>query len=78
MPRSTLEAYEDHGPVTPEVFGSAEISQAKADLQELAEVGVSYEAVTDTLEREGVEKFADSFHELVQAIEVSRLRYTNA
>ena len=78
MPRSTLEAYEDRGPVAPELFGSAEISQANADLQALADVGVSYDSVTETLEREGVEKFADSFHELVQAIDVSRLRYTDA
>ena len=31
--------------------------------------GVDYDDVTDTLEREGVEKFADSFDELMSALE---------
>ncbi|MFQ5967497.1 MAG: transaldolase family protein, partial [Acidimicrobiia bacterium] len=73
MPRSTLEAYADHGPVEPDLFGEAEIAQARADLEALAAVGVDYDDVTATLEREGVEKFADSFHELIEAIDSSRL-----
>jgi transaldolase len=35
---------------------------------ELAEVGVDYDDVTDTLEREGVEKFEDSFRELLDSM----------
>jgi transaldolase len=37
-------------------------------LDELAAAGVDYDDVTATLEREGVEKFADSFHELLDGI----------
>ena len=36
--------------------------------EELSSVGVDYDDVTDTLEREGVEKFADSFDELIGAL----------
>ena len=34
----------------------------------LAEAGVDYDDVTDTLEREGVEKFIASFEELLQGL----------
>ncbi len=37
-------------------------------MEELQRVGVDYDDVTDTLEREGVEKFADSFEQLLQAL----------
>ena len=35
----------------------------------IAEAGVDYDDVTETLEREGVEKFADSFRELLEGIQ---------
>ena len=35
---------------------------------ELARAGVDYDDLTETLEREGVEKFADSFDELHAAL----------
>ena len=35
-------------------------------------MGVDYDDVTDTLEREGVEKFSDSFEELMQALGAKR------
>ena len=37
-------------------------------LEELAAAGVDYDDLTDTLEREGVEKFSASFDELLQAL----------
>ena len=40
--------------------------------KELAEAGVDYDDVTDTLEREGVEKFAASFDELLEALSAKR------
>ena len=39
---------------------------------ELARAGVDYDDVTDTLEREGVEKFSDSFDELLDGIRAKR------
>ncbi len=41
-------------------------------LDRLEGVGVDYRDVTDTLEREGVEKFIGSFREMVDDIERKR------
>ena len=38
----------------------------------LEELGISYDDVTDTLEREGVDKFADSFKELLEGVSKKR------
>ena len=43
-----------------------EIAQA---LEALEQVGIHYDQVTKQLQDEGVQKFADSFHELFQGIE---------
>ncbi len=39
---------------------------------ELEEIGLDYEDVTDTLEREGVEKFAAAFDELIGSLQAKR------
>jgi len=41
-------------------------------LDDLAAAGVDYDDVTDTLEREGVQKFSDSFDELLDGIKSKR------
>ena len=41
-------------------------------LERLAEVGVDYDDVVETLEAEGVQKFADSFQELLDGIRAKR------
>ena len=51
---------------------SAALDKARQLLEELAEAGVDYDDVTETLEREGVEKFADSFDELLEGIRAKR------
>jgi transaldolase len=66
MPEETIGAYQDHGRPAPRLeIGTAE---AQKLFDELARAGVDYEDVTDTLEREGVEKFAASFDELIAAL----------
>ena len=35
----------------------------------LREAGLDYEDVTDTLEQEGIDKFAQPFHELLEEID---------
>ena len=40
--------------------------------ERVAEAGVDYDDVVDTLEREGVQKFADSFTELLDGIQAKR------
>ena len=64
LPISTIEAYADHGSSRPAVFGPEEISLARSFLAQLDKAGLDYDEVVETLESEGVQKFADSFGEL--------------
>jgi transaldolase len=69
MPQETIEAFQDHGIAEPRLEqGWAE---AEAVFEQVAAAGVDYDDVTATLEREGVQKFADSFDELIAGIETS-------
>jgi transaldolase len=66
MPEDTIKAYQDHG--SPEPRLQSGLEDAEALLAELERVGVDYDDLTDTLEREGVEKFSESFAELLQTL----------
>jgi transaldolase len=66
MPEETIEAFQDHGEVAPTLEQG--IDEAKRVFEQIEQAGVDYDDVTDTLEREGVEKFADSFAELLEGI----------
>jgi transaldolase len=66
MPEETMEAFQDHGEVAPTLEQG--IDEAERVFEQIQQAGVDYDDVTDTLEREGVEKFADSFAELLEGI----------
>jgi transaldolase len=66
MPDETIEAFQDHGEVAPTLEQG--IDEAKRVFEQIQQAGIEYDDVTDTLEREGVEKFADSFAELLEGI----------
>ena len=66
MPEETIRAFQDHGRVA--LTLEEGIDEAKRVFEQLAEAGVDYDDVVETLEREGVEKFADSFAELLDGI----------
>jgi transaldolase len=67
MPEKTLEATYDHAPLHGDaVTGS--YAEAQKVLDDLAAVGVDYDDVTATLEREGVEKFIVSWNELLDTV----------
>ena len=76
MPEETIVAYQDHGKPEPRLQHGVE--EAERVFAELERAGVDYDDVTDTLEREGVEKFADSFDELMQALDAKRASLTPA
>jgi transaldolase len=76
MPKETIEAFQDHGEV--ELTLERGLDEARAVFRKLVEIGVDYGDITATLEREGVEKFADSFHELIDGIEEKRKQLTPA
>jgi transaldolase len=66
MPEETLEATMDHGDVHLTIKEGLE--EARRLPRMLAEAGVDYDEVTETLEREGVEKFEKSFDEMLEVI----------
>jgi transaldolase len=70
MPEETVGDFQDHGRVA--LTLEQRVDEARRLFDRLAEVGVDYDDVTATLEREGVEKFADSFHELLDSIHAKR------
>jgi transaldolase len=76
MPQQTIDAYQDHGDPQPRL--ERDLEQAHALIDELAAAGVSYEEVTDTLEREGVAKFSDSFTELLEGLREKQASLTPA
>jgi transaldolase len=66
MPFETIENFKDHGRVARTIENN--IPQAHAELDALEQLGIHYAAVTQQLQDEGVQKFADSFHELFKGI----------
>jgi transaldolase len=66
MPEETIRAFQDHG--TPRSTLTEDMAEAQAVFERLAAAGVDYDDVTDTLEREGVEKFEASFAELLDSL----------
>ena len=67
MPLETVRAFQDHGEVKRDSLTEG-IDEANALLADLAAAGVDYDDVVATLEAEGVQKFADSFAELLDGI----------
>jgi transaldolase len=72
MPEETIEAFQDHGEVRGDTVDD-DLEQARALLKEqLPAVGVDYDDVVLTLEQEGVQKFSDSFAELLEGVKAKR------
>ena len=76
MPYETVEAFQDHGEVA--LTLEEGVDEARAVFEQLAAAGVDYDDVTATLEREGVDKFIDSFRELGDGIESKRQQLVTA
>jgi transaldolase len=66
MPPKTLEDFQDHG--KPTLTVDQGIAEVEAQMIELHKFGIALSEVTDELEVEGVQKFADSYNELLDAI----------
>jgi transaldolase len=71
MPLETIVAFQDHGEVRGDTVLDG-VKKAHKLLEKLAAVGVDYDDVTETLELEGVQKFADSFDELLEGVRSKR------
>jgi transaldolase len=67
MPLETINNFRDHGQVRMSIEDN--IPQAHQELDALEKIGIHYDQVTQQLQDEGVQKFADSFHQLFQGID---------
>jgi transaldolase len=70
MPEETIEAFQDHGHVA--LTLEEGLPKAKRLFEQLADAGIDYDDVVRVLEEEGVQKFADSFSELLDGIRAKR------
>jgi transaldolase len=70
MPAETIVAFQDHGKVKQTLTDG--VDEARKLLEQLEKAGVDYDDVVATLEEEGVQKFADSFEELLDGIRAKR------
>src|SRR5437588_6011790 len=70
MPPQTIEAFLDHAVVERTV--DKDVDQARAELAAIEKAGISMDAVTLQLQKDGVKLFADSFDELIDAIRSRR------
>ena len=66
MPEETINDYQDHGDPKPRL--ETGLGEARKLFDKLREAGIDYDDVTTTLEREGVQKFSESFAELLEAL----------
>lgn len=67
LPPATYNAFKDHGKAASTL--ELGLSGAEAQLAALKELGIEMQQVTDQLESDGVKLFADSFSDLLNAIE---------
>jgi transaldolase len=68
MPEATIKAFADHGETRADAVTSS-YAKAQKVLDDLATVGVDYDDVVETLEREAVEKFEASWNELLDSVQ---------
>jgi len=70
MPQETIDAFQDHGESAPTL--EQDLDEAHRVFERVAEAGVDYDDVVVTLEQEGVQKFSDSFTELLDGVKAKR------
>jgi len=68
MPEATVHAFADHGEVPGDTI-TGSYGTARQVLADLAAIGIEYDDVVATLEREGVEKFEASWLEALKSVD---------
>jgi transaldolase len=71
MPLETIHAFQDHGVVRGDTVLEG-LDEARELFTKLEQVGVDYGDVVAVLEMEGVQKFADSFNEIMDSVKSKR------
>ncbi len=72
MPPDTFNAFKDHGKTVDQPTLTAGFDEARATMQQLADVAIDFDDVTTLLLKEGVQKFAKSFEDLYTTIKSKR------
>src|SRR3954471_6325590 len=70
IPPQTYPAFRDHGKVAPTL--EADLDEARAVIDRLAEIGISLKEVTEKLQKDGLTAFVGSFDTLTESIESKR------
>ena len=71
MPLETIEAFQDHGKIPGDTVLEG-VDEARDLLVRLEKAGVSYDEIVETIEAEGVQKFADSFEQIKEEVRAKR------
>ena len=69
LPLETINDYRDHG--DPQLRLDSDIQKATKSFQLLSELGINIDQVTKQLEKEGVDKFSESYDQLIEALETA-------
>jgi len=75
-PAETITAFADHGIVRRTV--DENLDDARATLAAISALGISYDAVTQQLEDEGVSKFGEAYQQIIDEVEKKRLDVPDA
>jgi transaldolase len=70
LPPATIEAFRDHGKVALTI--EKDLEAARETFRRLAEAGIDLDAVTLKLQQDGVRLFAESYDQLIAAVERKR------
>jgi transaldolase len=76
MTRETFLAYLDHG--RPEPRLASDRNLAHEQMRALGTLGIDFSAITEALEREGVDAFTSSFRSALDTIAAKRRRLSAA
>jgi len=68
MPEATIHAFADHGKTVPDSI-TGQYETARKVFADLAEVGIDFADVVETVEREGVDKFIASWTDLIGSVD---------
>ena len=72
IPLETIDAFRDHGKIRPSL--QEKIAEAEKVLDNLEKLGINLDDITEQLQKDGVKAFADSFDQLLGALEEKRKR----
>jgi len=70
LPPATLDAFRDHG--RPRASIESGVEEARAALASLRKLNVDLEAITKTLQTQGVASFTESYEQLLRMLEKKR------